>query len=291
MSGASGAAASIAIHTWVHWRQCFRSAACEWRAWSSRCYTPLSRGVRPRCSPAGRRQRFRIPTSLVADWRDCERRVRSWSASIPADIAVGPVPFARIAREYVREHRRAQVDALTHERLSARLAAAGVRPELVVFPWEGHAWEQVLTAAIRRYMPETPVVGYDNLNFSTPRAVALPVAVEARHPPAARSSSSPTARRSPACCEPATSRSRESRWGARCVTRISRRSGEPPVRRSRCLFSPRVRSIPAQSIELLRKASAAFGSELVARLHPASDAATIRAALPARGSLRDGAVE
>src|SRR6185312_8687602 len=42
-----------------------------------------------------------------------------------------------------------------------------------------------------------------------------------------------------------------------------------------------------QTIELLRKATAAFGHELVARLHPASDARRIRAALPHGVSVSD----
>jgi hypothetical protein len=149
----------------------------------ARLVKPLLHASFQQCAAAmlasGQKAAFADSYVSVADWRDCERRVRSWSASIPADITVGTVPFARIAREYGREHRRAQVDALTHERLAARLAAAGVRPELVVFPWEGHAWEQVLTGAIRRYMPDTQVVGYDNLNFSSLALSLYPSPLEA----------------------------------------------------------------------------------------------------------------
>ena len=36
-----------------------------------------------------------------------------------------------------------------------------------MFPWEGHAWEQVLTGAAHAHMPGCRVVGYDNLNFSS----------------------------------------------------------------------------------------------------------------------------
>jgi hypothetical protein len=247
----------------------------------ARLVKPLLHASFQQCAAAmlasGQEAAFADSYVSVDDWRDCERRVRSWRPSIPADIRVGEVPFARIAREYGREHRRAQVDALTHERLVARLAAAGVRPELVVFPWEGHAWEQVLTESIRRHMPDTQVVGYDNLNFSSLALSLYPSPVEADIRPlpdrvvtngetfaaVLRASAFP-----------------QSRVTAGCALRHpDLATGEHPVA-DRAFVLAACSIDTAQSIELLRKAWAAFGSEFVARLHPASDAATIRAAVP-----------
>ncbi len=85
---------------------------------------------------------------------------------IPADARVGGVPAARLARELVTHQRISHAEALSYEPLLGHLAASGVRPERLVFPWEGHAWETAMIAAARRHLPDTEVIAYDNLNFS-----------------------------------------------------------------------------------------------------------------------------
>ncbi len=213
-----------------------------------------------------------------ADWRDCEQRVARFTAAIPGSTRVGGLPFARLAREYAAEHTRAQVDALSHELLIRRLAEAGVRPERIVFPWEGHAWEQVLIGAARTHMPECRLIGYDNLNFSSLALSLYPSAGEVGIRPlpdvvvtngptfsgVLRASAFPGDRIRTGCAL-----RHVHLWDAPAST--TRHEG----------FVLAAGSIDTgQSIELLRKASAAFGDELLARLHPASDARRIRAALP-----------
>ena len=167
---------------------------------------------------------------------------------------------------------RAQVDALSHELLVRRLASAGVRPESIILPWEGNAWEQVLTDAVRRHMPGTKLVGYDNLNFSSLALSLYPSAVGGRYPSAARSRGD----------------ERPDVRGGAARERLSERARARGVRSATPVISPSLarhsiaerelrpcrlaRSTRRQSIELLRKASSAFGDDLVARLHPASDA-------------------
>ena len=221
-----------------------------------------------------------FPDSYLADddWLVCEQRVRAWRPAIPGDLRVGSIPFARLAAEYLREHRRAQVDALTHELLVRRLVDAGVQPEAIVIPWEGHGWEQVLTAAVRRFMPGTAVIGYDNLNFTrlalslypSPSEIAirpLPDRVVTNGPTFAdvlRESTFPS-----------------ERVTGGCALRHAHLSEGGPARSAPRDFVLAACSIDAaQSIELLRKASSAFGDDLVVRLHPASNARAIRAALP-----------
>jgi hypothetical protein len=222
-----------------------------------------------------------FPDSYLSegDWLACERRVNAWHPAIPADLRVGKIPLARLAREYHREHVRAQVDALTHDLLVRRLADSGVRPELIIFPWEGHAWEQVLTDAVRRYMPGTDVVGYDNLNFSSLALSLYPSPAElALRPLPDRvvtngATFAAVLRASPFPSE---------RVRSGCALRHTHLWGGVPAGSGGRRFVLAACSIDtAQSIELLRKASAAFGDELVARLHPASDARAIREALPA----------
>ncbi|MGH2891792.1 MAG: hypothetical protein ACRDPM_00795, partial [Solirubrobacteraceae bacterium] len=227
-------------------------------------------------------ERAAFPDSYLsgADWRACEQRVAAFRPTIPDSARVGGVPFAHLAREYARDHVRAQVDALSHELLIRRMAEAGVRPERIVFPWEGHAWEQVLTHAAHKHMPGCLVVGYDNLNFSS-LALSLypaPVEVGIRPLPDRVVTNGPTFAE-----ELSASPFPGNRIRTGCALRHPHLQDAPEPRTGhREGFVLAAGSIDAgQSIELLRKASAAFGDELVASLHPASDARRIRAALPA----------
>jgi hypothetical protein len=213
-----------------------------------------------------------------ADWRSCERRVNHAVPTIPSELRVGEVPFARLAREYVGEHRRAQAEALSHEAMVRNLARTGVRPELIILPWEGHPWEQVLTDAVRHHMAGTKLVAYDNLNFSS-LALSLypsPAEIGIRPLPDRVVTNGPTFA---AVLRGSGFPSERVRVG--CALRHAGLTDRRPETHGAGSFVLAAGSIDAaQSIELLGKASSAFGDELVARLHPASDARAIRAALP-----------
>jgi hypothetical protein len=225
-------------------------------------------------------QRAAFPDSYLtdADWRACERRVAAFQPAIPDSTRVGDVPFARLAREYAREHARAQVDALSHELLVRRMAQAGVRPGQIVFPWEGHAWEQVLTGAAHTSMSGCRVVGYDNLNFSSLALSLYPAADEI----GIRPLPDQVVTNGPTFSEVlGSSAFPDDRIRTGCALRHPHLRDVAVRGARRAEFVLAAGSIDAgQTIELLRKASAAFGDDLVARLHPASDARRIRAAIP-----------
>ena len=103
----------------------------------------------------------------VGDQRDCARRAAAFSPAIADDAAVAGVPVALLAREHIEQYRSSQASALATGALVRRFASAGVRPERIVHPCEGHGWELVLAWSARRHLPGTSVVGYDNLNMST----------------------------------------------------------------------------------------------------------------------------
>jgi hypothetical protein len=212
----------------------------------------------------------------AADWRSCERRVKHAYPAIPSDVRVGDLPFGRLAREYDREHPRVQVEALSHEALVRNLAATGIRPELIIFPWEGHAWEQVLIDAVRRHMPGTKLVGYDNLNFSSLALSLYPAEAELDIRPLPDRVVTNGRTFAEVLCANGFPTDRVRVGCALRHTQLLDRHHD----RDQGGFVLAAGSIDtAQSIELLRKASTAFGQELVARLHPASNARAIRAAL------------
>lgn len=99
------------------------------------------------------------------DRRACAAAARAFSPTIP-DRTIGDVPVAGLAREHVEQYRWAIEEALSYERLIRNLARRGVRPSLIVYTHEGQSWEHVLLTAVRTHLPETKVVGYENLNMS-----------------------------------------------------------------------------------------------------------------------------
>ena len=219
-----------------------------------------------------------------ADWRDAEDRSARWAPVIADDAHVADVPAAALAREYAAEHRRAQADALTHDALAAGLAQAGIRPARLIFPWEGHAWEQALTAGVHRHLPGTEVIGYDNVNFSSFALSLYPAAAEVglRPLPDRVVTNGPTFTEVlRASAFPA------DRIRTGCALRhTALHAGEPAPRDERFVLA--ACSIDAaQSLELIAKAHAAFGDELVVKLHPASDAPRIHAGSPAATRFED----
>ena len=112
--------------------------------------------------------RFFFPELFVDEheWRVCQQRAERFCPEIPVASRVEGVPTYRLAQEQVEQYRFTLATTLTYEPLVANLYAHGVRPSHIVHNLEGHSWEQALTWSVRRYMPSTRVVGYENVIFT-----------------------------------------------------------------------------------------------------------------------------
>ncbi len=257
-SAASGRVASTATRTWGRSGRC----SSERGRRVARLVKPLLHAPFARCARAmlATMHQSAFPDSYLADgdWLACERRVRAWRPSIPADLGVGLDPV-RAAGGRIRARASPRPGRRAHPRAARQPARQrGSSARAIVFPWEGHAWEQVLTAAVRRFMPGTEVIGYDNLNFTRPGAVAVSVPVRDRDPAPARSRGHQRADvRGRAARERVSQRAGES--GLRSASRPSLRSRPRPLLPSGAFILAACSIDTAQSIELLRKASSAFG--------------------------------
>ena len=100
------------------------------------------------------------------DQENCYQRALKFRPVVPANLTVRDVPVYSLVLEHLEESRRFLADTLTYEYLIANLAAHGLYPRQIIHTCEGHSWEQVLAWSVRRYMPNTKVIGYDNGNFS-----------------------------------------------------------------------------------------------------------------------------
>jgi hypothetical protein len=128
----------------------------------------------------GTGERFLFPDLLLdeASLRRCEESAREFSPVIPHGTDVAGVPLARLAREHVDEYRSSHAGNLAYQPLVEELARIGVRPELLVHTFEGHAWEQALAGAVRKHLPGTRVVGFDTLNMTRFALSRFPAAAE-----------------------------------------------------------------------------------------------------------------
>lgn len=114
----------------------------------------------------------------LEDYRSCGARAASFAPGLPADASVEGVPMAALARELLDAQRPAHAQALLLEPLLRRLAESGIRPERIVHTYEGHGWELALAWAAQRHLPETMVVGYENMNMSRLSLSMFPSALE-----------------------------------------------------------------------------------------------------------------
>lgn len=112
------------------------------------------------------------------DLRESARLARAFAPSIPVDGKIDGVPISRLARQDVELHRSAHAVALSYDPLVRGLAGAGVRPARIVHTCEGHTWEQALAWSVRKYLPGTKVIGYENVNMSRLALSMIPAQAE-----------------------------------------------------------------------------------------------------------------
>jgi hypothetical protein len=242
----------------------------------------------------GTGERFLFPELLLdeAVARRCDEASRAFSPVIPEESNVSGVPFARLAREHVGEHRDAQAANLVYRPLVEALGRAGVEPELVFHTFEGHAWEQVMAGAVRSYLPNTRVVGCDNLNLTRFALSRCPAAAElaVRPLPDRIVTNGPTARD-----ELVAAGAPERIVVAGCGIRhsgLSRADTRPPAHEG----TPATVLVATdasfdRAVELVGKAVEAFGSDdawrLVVKCHPLLDRGALEAFVATATGVRD----
>ena len=252
-------------------------------AFVPRVITPASFGptVRDLVSTG---ERFLFPDSWTdaGDWSDAERRAREFSPAIPEGSELLGTPVAGLAREHVAEYALQQQVPIAQDALVKNLVAGGVRPERVILPFEGHSWEQALTHAVHEQMPDTAVIGWDNVNFSRFALSLYPARSEIglRPLPDRVVTSGETFReiltREGFPAERVRVGCALRHEGIHELPSAGKRPDGAPIR---VLVATSID--PAQSAELVAKALAAFGDderfELTVKCHPAVDARRVRA--------------
>jgi surface carbohydrate biosynthesis protein (TIGR04326 family) len=185
---------------------------------------------------------------------------------------------ARLARELIEQERINHTVAFSYAAVVRNLVEAGAAFERVVVPWEGHAWETALSAAVHEHLPGAAVVGYDNVNFSSLALSLYPGRAElgVRPLPDRVVANGPTFAR---ILEGAGFPADRIRVG--CALRHDYLAEIEPRERAEGYVLAAGTIDAAQTIELVETAHAAFGDDLVVKLHPAVDAARVRAAVSA----------
>ncbi|MCQ1538457.1 hypothetical protein FTO68_05580 [Methanocalculus taiwanensis] len=113
-------------------------------------------------------ERFFFPDWFInkKTWFECQKAASHYTPIIPETSTVGDIPTYRLTMEHITQTRQSLSDTLLYEPLIAGLAAAGIKPSQIIHTVEGHSWEHALAWSVKRHMPNTIIVGYDNVTFS-----------------------------------------------------------------------------------------------------------------------------
>lgn len=113
-------------------------------------------------------EQFLFPEQCINsnDIFSCERRAKQYLPNFPKDLHIGSMPVLSLMKEQCENYRKTLSDNLLYERLIKHLAESGLHPLQVIHTCEGHSWEQILKRSVQQYLPETKVVGFDNITFS-----------------------------------------------------------------------------------------------------------------------------
>jgi hypothetical protein len=231
-----------------------------------------------RLGQTGRTMLFPDAWLSASDRREARAVAFGFDPGAAQDERVGPVPVAALARELVEQERINHAVAHSYLAVVHNLAAAGARFERVILPWEGHAWETALTDGVHRHLPGAEVVGYDNVNFSSLALSLYPGTAELGVRPLPDRVVT-NGRTFAGVLEAQGFPADRVRVG--CALRHDYLHAIEPRARAEGYVLAAGTIDAAQTIELVEVAHAAFGDDLVVKLHPACDAARVKAAVTA----------
>jgi len=111
---------------------------------------------------------FFFPEQFITpgDLRACRKHQDGFNPVIEQTATIENIPVFALAREHIEQTRKLLADNLVLSPLIASMHERGIRPHKIIHTCEGHSWEQALSFAVHRSMPETTVIGYDNVTFS-----------------------------------------------------------------------------------------------------------------------------
>jgi hypothetical protein len=111
---------------------------------------------------------FFYPNEFVSEDEilHCNRNGRKYRPLIPDESRIGEVPVKRLADEHIDEGEKKLAKALTYRTLIRNMKDRGIYPNQIIHLCEGHNWEQVMTWAVRRDMPKTKVIAFENAVFT-----------------------------------------------------------------------------------------------------------------------------
>lgn len=100
------------------------------------------------------------------DMEVCRKRQDHYNPDIQNLSSIKDLFIDPLVVEHISETKDGMVDNLVFEPLIKSMRQQGIYPARIVHPCEGHCWEQALTWSVHHHMPETKVIGYDNVTFS-----------------------------------------------------------------------------------------------------------------------------
>jgi hypothetical protein len=112
------------------------------------------------------------------DYSRALQKAREFSPIVPDDASIGKTKVKPFIDVLVEESRGYHAKSLLYDPMVKRMAELGVKPSRLYYTCEGHAWEAALVHSVRKYMPDTKIIAYDNGTFSTMNLAMFPSADE-----------------------------------------------------------------------------------------------------------------
>ena len=102
----------------------------------------------------------------ITDSKNLKKRMNAFNPVIPESDTVNDISVWKLAKEHISQTRHLLTDTLRFEPLIKNMQIQGIVPGEIIHTCEGHSWEQSLSWCVHHYMPDTKVIGYDNVTFS-----------------------------------------------------------------------------------------------------------------------------
>ena len=101
-----------------------------------------------------------------ADMQNCQTFSLKYFPNINEETKFVDIPVYNFIKENLIDTRDVFTSNLLIEKFISNMASSGNVPCQIMYTCEGQSWETALIWAIRKYMPDTKIVAYDNVTFS-----------------------------------------------------------------------------------------------------------------------------
>ena len=100
------------------------------------------------------------------DLKKCNKRSVEYFPKMNENTFFGDIPVYKLIKEHLVDTQNVLTTNLLIDQFISNMAKSGNIPYQIMYTCEGQSWESALIWSIRKNMPETKIVAFDNVTFS-----------------------------------------------------------------------------------------------------------------------------